>query len=125
MIKINRCDLLEYVPESCVDPDDLRLFSEIFPDGLRGEWDLTAQLLAISGPLSQYFSWAWRRRLLPMWSMSGLDLQRACIANADLQGCDFAGTNLSYADAKNVNLFGANLNESSWVGADLRRANLS
>lgn len=52
--------------------------------------------------------------------LTGYDLSRADLIEANLSGADLLNANLSEADLRKANLSGADLN-----GADLRKANLS
>ena len=57
--------------------------------------------------------------------LSGADLRRANLSDADLSGADLRRANLSDADLRRANLSDADLSGADLSDADLRRANLS
>ena len=85
----------------------IELFDEMFPDGMHGIWDQTAQLLLIASPLRQYFGWACYWGLLPRYDLSYADLRYADLSSANLSYADLSYANLCSADlcsARNIEL---------------------
>jgi len=95
----------------------IELFDEMFPDGMHGIWDQTAQLLLIASPLRQYFGWACYWGLLPRY-----DLRYADLSSANLSYADLSSANLSSADLSSANLSYADLSYANLCSADLSYA---
>lgn len=82
-------------------------------------WNADNQLVATQGPLNRWLKWLWTRRILPCWSMQGVNLQCANLQHADLRGLDLSGANL-----RGASLQDAKLERVSLIAADLRGAKL-
>ena len=84
------------------------------------EWTLETQLKIMKNPqINKYIFWAFRHKIMPLFSMRGADLNGANLRWADLSGAD-----LSRADLNGANLNGADLSDAALNRADLNRANL-
>ena len=103
----------------------IELFDEMFPDGMHGIWDQTAQLLLIASPLRQYFGWACYWGLLPRYDLRYADLSSANLRSADLSSANLRSADLSYADLRSANLCYANLRYADLSSANLSYADLS
>jgi len=83
------------------------------------EWTLDEQLRIIKSDLRKWFMWAVIHGLLPLLSMSEVDL-----SGADLFGANISKADLREADLSRASLSGANLREADLSLADLSRAYL-
>ena len=97
----------------------IELFDEMFPDGMHGIWDQTAQLLLIASPLRQYFGWACYWGLLPRYDLRYADLSSANLSSANLSSANLCYANLRYADLSSANLSYADLSYANLCSADL------
>ena len=111
-------------------------FIAIYPSGIASiDWTRQTMIDMLKSPLRKWIGWAYKRCLLPYWSLceadlSGADLRGADLSEADLCGANLSGANLSGADLcganlRGANLCGANLRGADLCGANLRGANLS
>src|SRR5512135_1482497 len=104
----------------------IRIFERECPDGLPlALWTLDLQIHAVLSPLRAYIGWAWRNRIVPLWSLSGANLSRADLSHANLWGANLCGANLSGTNLSGADLSGANLSHANLWGANLCGANLS
>ena len=86
LIKLNACE------------SGIELFKSIYGEKLEVEWTLKDQIEFIKSPLRKYFGWGFRMKILPMYSMQGVNLRRADLEDADLQGANLRGADLRGAD---------------------------
>ena len=88
--------------------EGLQQFARFFPSGFDGEWTRELQIKILTKTrLRRHFGWAVDAGVVPMWGMSGANLDGANLYRASLVGASLDGASLVGASLAGASLVGA------------------
>lgn len=109
--------------EAC-DPA-IRLFREQFGDRLEiDNYTPDKQEWLIRSEWRRYLGWAWAKKILPIWSLRGVNLSGFDLSGVDLRWSDFRESDFSGSDLSGSDLRESDFRESDFICSDLRRSDL-